>query len=480
MDWSAPGTGSADQLWRMNLHYMEYLEAVEDGQWELLVSDWISSNPASNRGSWRDSWNSYALSIRVVVWLQELARRGHRLSYDLVQRTAKSAGEQILFLERHLETDLGGNHLMKNIKALIWASKFFSGADPQRWGRKGLALLGDQLGKQILWDGTHYERSGSYHAQVFADLLECRHALGVDPLNGRLDDTVARMAQALADLTHPDGGPALFNDAGLSMAYGPTECLSVYQRLSGRRPEPRANFALEEAGYYGLRASENYLLVDCGLVAPDDLPAHGHADILSFEWSVGGKRIVVDQGVYEYVAGPRRQQARSAASHNTLCFEGADQADFFGAFRCGRRPKAKVTSYERRGEGFMLEGTHDGFDYLPGHPRHFRRFDADREQLVITDRIKGESNRSARIAFLLHPGVEVSCSGQTARLGRDGTAIEVTSSLPFKLESAVWWPDIGVEQTTHRLVVQLAPGTKMNKIKFHIVRQGPLHFEPNS
>src|SRR5688572_28288088 len=28
--WDAPGPGSGDQLWRMCLHYMEYLEALED------------------------------------------------------------------------------------------------------------------------------------------------------------------------------------------------------------------------------------------------------------------------------------------------------------------------------------------------------------------------------------------------------------------------------------------------------------------
>ena len=154
------------------------------------------------------------------------------------------------------------------------------------------------------------------------------------------------MAQVSADLTHPDGGPVLFNDSGLTMAYSPAECLDVYERLYGRRPGTRRSFAFEAAGYYGMRSDELYMVADCGRIAPDDLPAHGHGDVLSFELSVAGSRIIVDQGVFEYIAGEKRQRARAAWSHNTLCFEGADQADFFGAFRCGRRPNVMVLTYE--------------------------------------------------------------------------------------------------------------------------------------
>jgi glycosyltransferase involved in cell wall biosynthesis/uncharacterized heparinase superfamily protein len=469
VDWTAPGPGPADQLWRMNLHYMEYLEGVDDESWAMLVSGWIAANPSGMRGAWRDSWNSYTLSLRVAVWLQELARRQGALPGDIIRRAEASAVEQLEFLERNLETDLGGNHLMKNIKALIWASAYFSGPAAARWRRTGLALLTRELGVQIMPDGMHGERSASYHAQVFADLLECRHALGEDAFGGRLDDALAGMAQAIADLTHPDGSPALFNDAGMSMAYAPAACLDVYERLSGRRPEPRAVFAFKDAGYYGLRSGGAHFIADCGRIAPDDLPAHGHGDVLSFEWSVAGERIIVDQGVFEYAAGERRQRARAAASHNTLCFEGADQADFFGAFRCGRRPDVDVTGYAPRAGGFMLEGGHDGFSALPGRPRHIRRFDATPDNIVVTDRIEGAPSRPAQIAFLLHPGVDVSCAGCEATLRGRRAAVQMTSSQPITVEPAVWWPDMGVELATRRLVVRLARGAASAMTQFRIV-----------
>jgi hypothetical protein len=468
IDFGAPGPGSQNQLWRMNLHYMEHLEEVQDLLWVGLVGSWIDANPPDQRGAWKDSWNSYALSIRVVVWMQELMRRAGGLPASVVTRAEASLARQLRFLEDNLETDLGGNHLIKNIKALIWASAYFTGAEAARWRTIGVELLQSELAGQILDDGMHYERSPSYHCQVFADLLEIRHVLGENPLRDDVDDALHQMAQVTADLTHPDGRVALFNDAGLDMAYQPAECLSVYERLFKRQSAPRQVFALESAGYFGLRTEDSYFILDCGRIAPDDLPAHGHGDVLSFEWAVAGKRIIVDQGVFEYVSGERRRRSRAAENHNTLCFEGADQADFFGAFRCGRRPNVKVLKYEANRDGFILEGTHDGFTHLDGAPRHVRRFEVCPREIVIRDRIEGKPAGAASLGFLLDPGAQVDVSGSEAQIHRGATRIRMTSTLPIQVEEGVWWPNMGREERTRRLRIGLAPSVGETSTVFQL------------
>ncbi len=468
IDFGAPGPAPEYQLWRMNLHYMEYLEEVDDPLWVSLVDAWMDANPQGRRGAWKDSWSSYALAIRVVVWMQELARRAGRLPGSFVRRAEASLAGQLRFLEHNLETDLGGNHLIKNIKALIWGASYFTGAEAARWRTTGARLLQVQLTEQILADGMHYERSPSYHCQVFADLLEIRHALGGDPFGGALDAALDRMAQVTADLAHPDGQVALFNDAGIDMAYRPAACLDVYKRLLNRRPAPRQIFAFRSAGYFGLRTAESYLVLDCGRIAPDDLPAHGHGDVLSFEWSVVGQRIIVDQGVFEYNSGERRRRSRAADSHNTLCFAGADQADFFGAFRCGRRPNVKVLKYEVNRSGFQLEGTHDGFAHLRGAPRHIRHFEVRPREVVIRDRIEGKSDLSASIGFLLDPAAHVDASACEALIRRGASRIRMTSTLPIGVEEAVWWPNMGHERRTKRLRIRLAPAAGEASVAFEL------------
>lgn len=463
IDWSAPGSGGARQLWRMNLHYMEYLEGCDDDTWLRIVRDWIAANPAGQRGAWRDSWNSYALSLRLVVWLQELARRAGSFPAQNVQAIEASAVTQLRYLVGNLETDLGGNHLIKNIKALLLAAAYFDGAEPRAWRRLGIEHLQRELARQVLADGVHFELSPSYHCQVFADLIECRQALGEDPLVGTIDVALHKMAQAIADLTHPDGGVAQFNDAGLSMAYTPSACLDAYRQQTGRWISPNSVFAYEQAGYFGLRSDAGYFVADCGRIGPDDLPAHGQSDVLSFEWSIAGRRLVVDQGVFEYVDGVKRQMARSAACHNTLSIDGADQADFFGAFRCGRRPNVALRRWEPRAGGFTLEGAHDGFAHLQGAPRHVRRFDVDAREVRILDRLETARGTapgvSASIGFLLHPDAQVVIDGKTAHLTLASARIEMEASAPIGCEPAVWWPDMGCEQATSRIRIVLPPGS---------------------
>src|SRR3712207_9084942 len=40
---------------------------------------------------------------------------------------------QAIFLSGNLEEDIGGNHLIKNIKALLWSSRFLQCRDAAAW-----------------------------------------------------------------------------------------------------------------------------------------------------------------------------------------------------------------------------------------------------------------------------------------------------------------------------------------------------------
>jgi uncharacterized heparinase superfamily protein len=458
IDWSARETGVAAQLWRMHLHYMEFLEEATATEAEAWMLDWIDKNQPTKPGFWRDIWLPYSLSLRCVVWMQQLARHGDSFGAAARSVIERSLVFQISYLMDHVETDIGGNHLIKNAKALLWAAAFFDGPQADDWRRRGTTLLLSELPIQILGDGFQFERSVSYHSQVFADLLEIYARAADASLAERLRPILDAMAPILADMVHPDATPALFNDSGVNMAYTPQICLDIWERLSGKRPVPLRSFGYFDAGYFGARIEQAYCVVDCGRICPDELPAHGHGDVLSFELSLLGERFIVDQGVYEYSAGPRRQASRSAAHHNTLCLEGADQAEFFSRFRVGRRPNVQLLEFSAAGDGFTLEGEHDGFTHLEGSPRHRRSITFDRNLLRIEDLLVGSSHRAGRIGFLLHPGVRAEQQGdRSIILARAGASGWLTSSARLELEPAVWWPELGAEIETRRIVARLAP-----------------------
>ena len=453
-DWHSPELDTGTRLWKLHLHYTEFLESLADEDLVAIVRDWIQSNPPYRRGYWRDNWNSFALAVRCVVWMQQLARRGSAMPSAFRSEVEVSIAEQIRFLVRNLETDILGNHLIKNVKALLWAGAFFDGAEAQRWRALGAEHLERQLGEQVLADGCHYERSPSYHCQVFADLLECYQVLGDHPVRRELGEALGRMAQVAVDLGHPDGSPALFNDSGLTMAYAPGTCLDVYGRLFGDVVRPRPHIALPQAGYYGLRQGDDLVLVDCGDIAPDFLVAHGHGDMLSFEYSVGGQRLIVDPGVYEYNPGEWRDRARSTAAHNTVTVGDGEQCEFFGAFRCGRRARASCLRYETVVGGFLLEGTHDGFSSLPGRPRHVRRFEAGPTGIAVSDRVDDGERQPVVARLLVHPDWRIECQGQQAVLRCGDLRVRLTASASLRLEFAWWCPDLGVRLQTRRLVLE--------------------------
>jgi uncharacterized heparinase superfamily protein len=453
-EWHPRELETGTRLWKLNLHYMEYLEGLADEDVVAIVRDWIRANPPYRPGYWHDNWNAFALSIRCVVWMQQLARRYRVLPEAFRSEVEASLAAQIRFLVRNLETDILGNHLIKNLKALLWAGEYFRGDEADRWRELGARLLEQELYQQVLADGCHYERSPSYHCQVFADLLECYQVLGEHPVRAGLGEALRRMAQVTADLSHPDGGPALLNDSGLRMAYPPPVCLEVYQRLLGAAVSPRRHVTLPQAGYYGLRHDGDLLLADCGDIAPDFLVAHGHGDILSFEYSAGGQRLIVDPGVYEYNPGRLRDYARSTAAHNTVTVGDGEQCEFFGAFRCGRRARAHCRHHAATADGFVLEGSHDGFDRLPGRPRHVRRFEVGPRRVVITDRVENGRGQMVRAGLLVHPDWQIEPQGTEAMLRCGQLRVRLAASAPLRLETAWWCPDMGVRLETRRLVIE--------------------------
>lgn len=453
LEWHPPELAYGTRLPKLHLHYMEFLEELDDRTACAAVADWIAANARRRPDYWMDAWNSYALSIRVVVWMQERARGRLRADPELEDVLWRSVVAQLRFLERNLEFDIGGNHLVRNIRALLWAGAFFGGAEARRWRRRGRELLRRELGRQVLPDGLHYERSPAYHLQVLSDLLEC-HAASDPADRAEQVPELHRMAQALVDMTHPDGNVSLFNDGALNMSHPPAACLEAFERLTGERVTARASFALAAAGYYGHRADAGSLvLLDCGEVGPPGLPAHSHADILSFEWSTATRRVIVDHGVFEYNAGPRRAYSRGTPAHNTVTVGDADQCEPWLAFRMGRRAAPVVHSYQSRDDGFVLEGSHDGYRSLLGAPRHRRRFACSPAGIAVYDTVTGGAGQPVRARLLLHPDFTALRTAEGARLSDGEFTVLLATGAEVKVADASWCPRFGERLPCHQLVL---------------------------
>jgi len=405
--------GRLEALWLYNLHYFDDLNAIETDKrsdWHRhLVARWITENtPGQSRG-----WEPYPISRRVVNWIN-WALSENALDVDWLS----SLAVQTRYLLKRLEWHLLGNHLLANAKALVFAGIFFEGLEADEWRNAGLKILSQELPEQILPDGGHFELSPMYHAMVLEDLLDLFNLASV--YAGAVPDevvdgwtTAARgMHHWLSLMSHPDGEISFFNDAAFGIAAKPAQLEAYARRLGLENREDIAGpvTALRDSGYIRVTRGEMVALLDVAAVGPDYQPGHAHADTLSLELSLFGRRVLVNSGTSQYGPGPERAKQRSTAAHNTLEVDSQDSSEVWAGFRVARRARPFDLEIDETTKGIRVSCAHDGYKRLPGRVVHRRRWNFEGRSLQVTDRVEGRFMK-AIARFHIHPSVKAEDHG---------------------------------------------------------------------
>ena len=436
-----------DLLWLYNLHYFDDLNA-SDAVSRLpihrrLMSRWVVENPAGLGVGWQP----YPLSLRIVNWIK-WALSGYELDVPSFQ----SLAVQVRFLRPRLEYHLLGNHLFENAKALIFAGAFFDSPEAKRWLAKGRTLLARELTEQVLSDGGHFERSPMYHALVLEGILDLIQLQRIFPSVFQsesytaLIETAERMLNWLRVMTHPDGDIALFNDTAFGIAGSLTDLERYASMLDLRVPSSYAKTVVDcqASGYVRLTMGDAVLIVDVGEIGPDYLPGHAHADTLSFELSVGGRRVIVNSGTSCYGIGRERLRQRSTSAHNTVEVDEQSSSEVWGSFRVARRARPFGLQVFDNGDHIVVRCSHDGYARLPGKVCHEREWCLSLGRLVIKDRVRGPFRRATG-RFYVHPGVRISSTEQRGLLiFQDGREMswELRGAIP-NVTASSYHPEFG-------------------------------------
>lgn len=458
-DWSAT---EAPLLWRYNLHYLEWIEALAPDERLEAALDWGRRHPPVDGAV---GWAPYPTSLRLPTLCMLAAEGGLEALWPSLWRQAEH-------LARSPERHLLGNHLLENAIALTIVGACFEGPDPDRWLAIGLGLLREQLPEQILADGMHFERSPMYQVRLTHALALAANT-GHPEVRALVADPLARMRAAMLTMCHPDGGIALFNDAAFGIYHDPATVSAFVSATLGIPPDPEPPASLPEAGYFVGRGAEgDALICDAGALGPDYLPGHAHGDIFSYELSLGGRRVVVDTGTYDYVPSAMRGHCRSTAAHNTVTVADADQAEFWGAFRVGRRGRPRDVRRVADPEGFSLSGWHDGFRHLSHRPTHRRLFGwRTSGVLSVEDEVSATGPVRAATRIHLHPECRiVGVDATGVRVVRDDVAFTVTiTEGPAPRIAEGWYcPRFGVRHRNH--VVELESTGATVRFRYTIAR----------
>jgi len=411
----------APRLWRFHLHYWDWawgLAADPDraAARALFARLWRSWQAAAEFGH-GDAWLPYPAALRAWSWcgLHASLVAGADFEPSFVAGLAAHAG----FLRRHLEFDVGGNHLIKGLKALAGLAVFFA---DERLLRRALHRLTRQLALQVLPDGGHYERAPAYHCQVLADLIDVADLLQAAGLAaaGELTTAIARMRGWLGAVLSPDMRVPLLND-GYPV---PRELVSTL------RPGPAPAFpllVLPDTGLVRAVAGDWHLLADVGAPCPAELPAHAHADTLGCLVHVAGKPLLIDTGTSTYDAGAVRDYERSTAAHNTAEVDGANSTEVWGAFRAARRARVRGLTAGADSSGVTCKAAHDGYRRLRGRPLHQRRWSLTTAGLRVDDLVTGRGRHQVVVRWHLAPGSDVRITAEAARVAAPAETALVTT-----------------------------------------------------
>jgi hypothetical protein len=400
-------------------------------------------------GVFRDVWNPYAVSHRLINLLCGLAlyranggKPHHEAETEILDHVRFCA----TFVRGNLERDLQYNHLLKNYVALA-----VYGAGLSEWPRPFRFLpraISKSLNQSVLGDGGHAERCPMYHALSMLDVAVLRTSgvLAGDSAK-MLDDVEKRMADALRVMSHPDGDIALFNDSWLGEAPRAQDLADLAETPEIAR--------LSDTGYVRIGSGGDGVIFDCGPCGPDDNPGHAHADFLSLEASIGHKRFLVDSGVPTYTAGPERDASRSAYAHNGPRLEGVEPIEFWKSFRVGRRGRAwEIGSRSLSGVApLWCAGAQDGYAPFGIEARRFVGLWPG-SAILVCDAWIGPVQHPARTDLLIPDSWSPDDNGAPAFV-QDGVRVEL-SVLAGRLGDCQpdrYWPRFGLSAPANRIML---------------------------
>ena len=451
---------SRSLLWRYNQHYFDDLNSEPDDAKEGWHQEWIYRWIDENGVCEGVGWDAYPTSLRIVNWIK-WSLRGHKN-----ERLDASLAVQTRWLSRNLEWHILGNHLFANAKALIFAGIYFQSGEANRWVNKGLKLLNNQISDQILEDGGHFELSPMYHSIILEDVLDIINLVETYDFTARTDfqsfiarlkTVAAEMLFWLSGLIHPDGEISFFNDAAFGVGAQYSDLVKYARRLGVNVPgKPQDGVTdFSESGHVRVQKGQNVLLVDFAEIGASYLPGHAHADTLSFEMSVKGKRVFVNSGTSIYAEGSERSWQRSTGAHNTVCVGHRDSSEIWSSFRVGARARIYDRRIVEEGSHITLSASIKSFGIKKNSYSHSRKFSWQDHSLTIFDCLNSSADGISR--YYLHPDLYIVMEGTQSGIVKSGSNEEICRFESYEgkvsVERSVWHPEFGVSVPSSCIVL---------------------------
>ena len=337
-----------------------------------LVADWIDLQG----GSHPLGWEPEIVARRVISWLTQAPLILEGADHAFYRSFLRSLARQVRYLRRTFSDTRDGYPRLLSAIALCFAGLCMT--CETRLLKNSTKRLAHQLGRQILPDGGHISRNPGVLIDLLPDLLPLRQAFEARsvPPPPALLNAIDRIMPMLRFFRHGDGVFAQFNGMGAT----PADLLATMLAYDDARGAPVAN--APHSGYQRIEAGHSVVIADTGKPPPLAVSHEAHAGCLSFEFSSGRNRIVVNCGMPATNRESWRQVARATAAHSTATINDTSSCRFLTGAAYNRLVGApviegptlvRVARGERDGS-MLVRATHDGYAtrYKLLHQRSWR------------------------------------------------------------------------------------------------------------
>jgi hypothetical protein len=382
---------SSGMLWLYNLCYFEYLNQNNSNDFGLRLINGFITNTSVNS----TCMDPYTISLRGINWIKFLSKNNIKNS-----RIDSSLYQQYMMLTNKIEYHVLGNHILENAFSLLFAAYYFNN---NYFYIKSRDLLLKELDEQIMIDGAHFELSPMYHQAIFFRVLDSINLIknnlfhrSSNELLLFLINKAALMLTWINQITFLDGSLPLLNDS--------TNCIAPktidLNKYADTLKIPLIQGELGDSGYRKIRNNKYELLMDIGSIGPDYIPGHSHCDMLSFVLHVNNTPVIVDKGISTYEANETRLLERRTSSHNTVSYDGCDQAQMWKSWRVANRGHI-INSWSNE---YETCASHNGFPRGVIHKRIFRH---SLNKIIIIDSILEYSDRQSVAFFHFDQSIEL-------------------------------------------------------------------------
>jgi hypothetical protein len=408
--------------------------------------DWVKENPFLFSINWTSSME---VAIRAVNWIVAINMIKSSLEFD-----EKFFDEFSFILYLHgvyifnnLEKyfPYSGNHYAANLVGLIYLGFYFRDFDfGEKWLDFAVNELYKEIRTQILPSGVHFEKSIGYHRLVvelffYSFLLLKRNKYSVpqdvyvrlqkmfdfvlyyiepsgkapnvgDIDNGRLlpfhfyenDDHRYLLSMAAVCFDEPLYKKYSFGYTAEAFILG-ADILPENFNSIAKTKETLQSAKFLDAGYFIMRYNDYYIFINNESIDKysadiDDMPqtsSHTHADLLSFTYTIGESRFIVDPGSFVYTSAlVERNKFRGTACHNTVVIDGENQHKIYEKklFHFLKVAKPIKNEFSENEHQIIFIGAHNGYMRLSEGVIHNRKFVFDKieKSLQIVDSITGK------------------------------------------------------------------------------------------